>query len=116
QVAEALGVSVRTVSRWEMGQAIPHPYYAEQLCTLFGKTAQEFNLFSDADENDAAGTSTQASFLADPAIPETLESLGHLLGRQGLLTLAKRRLFEGDRLALMALGGLQGIGTTTLAV
>src|SRR5262245_44547470 len=87
QVAETLGVSIRTVSRWELGLAVPHPYYIEQLCALFGKTAQEFNLLSGADENKAPAISMPSSFLADPAIPETPSNTDRLLGREGLLTL-----------------------------
>ena len=51
KVAEAVGVDAKTVGRWERGKALPYPYYREQLCLLFGKTAQQLGL-SSADEND----------------------------------------------------------------
>ncbi|HEX3639703.1 MAG TPA: helix-turn-helix transcriptional regulator, partial [Ktedonobacteraceae bacterium] len=41
RLAQALGVSTKTVRRWELGEAVPYPYYRRQLSTLFGKTAQE---------------------------------------------------------------------------
>ena len=31
KIAEELGVDIRTVRRWERGQAIPFPYYRRQL-------------------------------------------------------------------------------------
>jgi len=114
EVAKALGVSIKTVRRWEQGQAVPHPYYRCKLSTLFGKTAEELGLLSyidedeatqpdrelylpsDADANDAIqevtlsiaqskapDVPTQASFLANPTIPQDLESVNDLRGRDG---------------------------------
>jgi tetratricopeptide (TPR) repeat protein len=37
------------VSRWEQGQTLPHPYYREQLCLLFGKNARELGLLGQAE-------------------------------------------------------------------
>ncbi len=53
KVAKALGVDVKTVNRWEQGQVIPYPYYREQLCALFGMTAQQLGLLPDTDEDNA---------------------------------------------------------------
>jgi DNA-binding XRE family transcriptional regulator len=44
EVAEALGISTKTVVRWEKGRAVPFPYYRQKLSTLFGKTVQELGL------------------------------------------------------------------------
>ena len=44
ELATALGVSTKTVVRWERGQSVPFPYYREKLSALFGKTAQELGL------------------------------------------------------------------------
>src|SRR5258708_39497606 len=85
RIAEALGTTTRTVSRWEQGLAVPYPYYREQLCVLYGKTAEELRLLSDANENHIAeeatfpvpqhpalaAPATQTSFLVDPTIPES---------------------------------------------
>ena len=51
-VAQALGVTTRTVMRWEQGQVAPHPYYREPLCNLFDKTAEELGFLSNANENE----------------------------------------------------------------
>src|SRR6266571_4761688 len=124
KLAEALGTTTRSVSRWEQGLALPYPYHREQLCALFGKTAKELGLPDDSENNtgqepfppSASATSTQASFLTDPAIPEALGSADSLLGRDGLLQRVKQCLLEDNHPALTALNGLPGIGKTTLAV
>src|SRR2546421_10424678 len=51
RIAEALGITTRTVSRWEQGLSMPYPYYREQLCALFGKNARELGMLSESDEN-----------------------------------------------------------------
>jgi transcriptional regulator with XRE-family HTH domain len=129
KIAEALGTTVRTVSRWEQGIAVPSHYYRAQLCSLFGKNAKQLGLLSSTDEDDikdeifSLGMQPSSpphvirgSFLVDPAIPETLGNTSRLLGRSGLLARVKQYLFEGDNLALTALNGLPGIGKTALAV
>jgi transcriptional regulator with XRE-family HTH domain len=120
EVAQALGVSIRTVIRWEQGLVMPHPYYLHQLCNLFGKTAKELDLYSDVVENNVPKCSRQESFeesfLVDPSIPESQKYANSLLGRDGLFIQMKERLFAGDNVALTALGGLLGIGNTALAV
>ena len=125
RLAEELGTTTRSISRWEQGLSLPFPYYREQLCTLFGKTARELGMIPHASENNNRGepshpsapaAKTQALFLTDPAIPEALGSADSLLGRDDLLLQIKRRLLEDNHLALTALNGLPGIGKTTLAV
>ena len=118
QVAEALGISVRTLRRWEQGLVVPYPYYRKRLCALFGKTAQELGLSLDGDEDgtvDLAQLTAPESLLIDPTIPQAQESANSLLGRGGLLVQVKQRLLQGYSLALMALNGLPGIGETALA-
>ncbi len=130
KLAEVLGTTTRTVSRWEQGLAVPYPYYREQLCVLYGKTAEELGLLSDANENHMAEEATspvpqppalddpapQASFLVDPTIPESLGSTDSLLGRTSLLTEVKQHLLQSGGPTLTALNGLPGIGKTSLAV
>src|SRR5258708_4767646 len=120
QVAEALGISARTLRRWEQGLVVPYPYYRERLCALFGKTAQELGLSLDDDDDedgtvDFAQLTAPESLLIDPTIPQAPESANSLLGRGGLLVQVKQRLLQGHSLALMALNGLPGIGETALA-
>src|SRR5260370_38008907 len=86
-VAQALGITTKTVIRWELGQAVPFPYHRRKLSALFGKTVQDLGLLSDADEYDAfkqavsplvpssvSGVPAQASFVVDPTIPMHLKS------------------------------------------
>jgi tetratricopeptide (TPR) repeat protein/transcriptional regulator with XRE-family HTH domain len=128
RIAEALGITTRTVSRWEQGLSVPYPYYREQLCSLFGKNARELGMLSENEEHDMVEEVTAVtepitpvapepdSFLVDPAIPEVLGSANRLLGRDDLLMQVRERLLQGDSLALTALNGLPGIGKTALAV
>src|SRR5947209_18185607 len=51
EVAEKLGTTVLTVSRWERASHQPSAYFRVKLCALFGKRAQELGL-----EQDPAGT------------------------------------------------------------
>ncbi len=50
KVADTLGITSRTVSRWEHGTAVPYPHYREQLCILFGKNARELGLLPQENE------------------------------------------------------------------
>ncbi len=52
RIAEALGITTRTVSRWEQGLSVPYPYYREQLCALFGKNARELGMLSENEEQN----------------------------------------------------------------
>lgn len=125
RLAEALGTTTRTVSRWEQGVALPYPHYRNMLCNLFGKTAQELGLLPDSSEDNdeqepftpnAPDSTPQISFLTDPTIPEALGSTESLLGRDDLLQQIKQCLLAGHLPALAALNGLPGIGKTSLAV
>ena len=131
KLAEVLGTTTRTVSRWEQGLAVPYPYYREQLCILYDKTAEELGLLSDTKQSDVVVEEAippvpepvvpdvpvpHSSFLADPAIPEALGSTDSLLGRTNLLTQVKQRLLQSNTPPLTALNGLPGIGKTSLAV
>jgi len=129
RVAEALGVSTRTVNRWELRIAIPYPYYRERLAQLFGKSVQELDLLPTEQEPEsqpelpqepavalAPASPPPAPLLLDPAIPLLLGRTGSLVGRAGLLAQIKAQLFAGKTLALTALDGLPGVGKTALAV
>src|ERR1019366_3544870 len=132
KVAEELGTTPRTVSRWEHGLAIPYPYFREQLCTLFGKNAMELGLvvedeqelpeeLENAEETHEFSLSAlsdaelQAPAIYDPAIPATPEVTG-LIGRAPQLARLKQYIFSDGGLALTAVNGLPGIGKTALAV
>ncbi len=131
RIANEVGTTIRTVSRWEQGIVMPSPYYRERLCALFGKSAEQLGLLSGTNgseiiqeeallpleiQSSSSPSPAQESFLADPTIPETLSSTNSLLGRAELLARVKQQLFKGDNLALTAINGLPGIGKTALAV
>jgi transcriptional regulator with XRE-family HTH domain len=129
KLAEQLGTTTRTVSRWEQGLVIPYPYYREQLCLLYEKTAEELGLLPDDCDIVEAPANSQyvapettspisqdvmlsPSFFADPAIPQTKS----LLGRTDFNQQVKERLLQSSPSTLIALNGLPGIGKTSLAV
>ena len=126
KVADTLGITPRTVSRWEHGTAMPYPHYREQLCVLFGKNARELGLLSQGNEEPREETiSLQSQPLStpspgyelkiyDPMMPP--QGAVGLIGRDGLLQQLKQRLCTGGNLALSAINGLPGIGKTALAV
>src|ERR1700693_3332119 len=49
QVAERIGSTQITISRWEKGVRIPSPYYRQKLGELFGRNLEELGLFVDAE-------------------------------------------------------------------
>jgi tetratricopeptide (TPR) repeat protein/transcriptional regulator with XRE-family HTH domain len=126
KVADTLGITSRTVSRWEHGTALPYPHYREQLCILFGKNARELGLLSQENEEALEETNSLQSQplsplppeydlkLYDPMIPP-VGAVG-LIGRDDLLQQLKQRLCAGGNFALSAINGLPGIGKTALAV
>ncbi len=126
KVADTLGITSRTVSRWERGITIPYPHFREQLCALFGKNASELGLLSEKDEEPREETISKPSQpssspapkydmeLYDPIMPQA-GTVG-LIGRDGLLQQLKQRLCAGGNLVLCAINGLPGIGKTALAI
>lgn len=52
KVAQVLGISIKTVRRWEQGQSMPYPYYRRQLSILFGKTIQQLGLLEGTDNGN----------------------------------------------------------------
>src|SRR2546423_4249221 len=48
EVAQAIGTSSFTVSRWELGVQAPQPYFREKLCALFELSPQELGLIPES--------------------------------------------------------------------
>jgi transcriptional regulator with XRE-family HTH domain len=46
RVAEVLGISTRSIVRWEQGEVLPQPFYRERLCELFNKNTLELGIQS----------------------------------------------------------------------
>jgi transcriptional regulator with XRE-family HTH domain len=132
KLAEVLGVTTRTIIRWEQGLAMPQPNYRKKLGTLFGKTAQELGLLWDTDEmtieQEAPSTTPQlvtadalmsgplVSLPVDPNFPQHLDYMSRLVGRTRLLTQIKQCLLDPHSLTCTALYGPPSVGKTTLAV
>src|SRR5579884_2657550 len=64
-VARQLGADANIVSRWENGERKPGPYYRQQLCALFGKSAVELGLVEAAVEPFATSNLTASSNTPD---------------------------------------------------
>jgi transcriptional regulator with XRE-family HTH domain/tetratricopeptide (TPR) repeat protein len=131
EVAEQIGTTFVTVSRWERGITVPSRYHRTKLCTLFGKSAEELGLsqyapHSDPDDGGAAyphwflhEPRTQPSMptveLSNTTLPPIIaRGAQTLIGRKELLSQIKGQLLGG--LSPVALMGLPGVGKTALAV
>src|SRR5262249_43222745 len=110
-LAEALGVSAKSIKRWEHNQALPQPYHREQLCRLLGFDPA---LFLGARE-------------VEPPLAAARPPLWHVpfprnsffTGREALLRQVQSLLTTQHAAALTqayALSGLGGIGKTQVAL
>lgn len=115
-VADQLGVTALSVSRWERGLAHPHLTVAERLFALLDVPDVPLSAYLSAVGTPASnGNHRRARPLVDPAIP-TLEPL--FRGRSKLLhwltqQTARRPTKPGMPLCL-ALVGLAGVGKSAL--
>jgi transcriptional regulator with XRE-family HTH domain len=104
-LAEKLGTSAQSVSRWERGASSPSLYYRERLCALFSTSAEALGLLLDADREQGVGSRDERSThtylnappasdwpLNDPAIP--LLKHEALVGRDSLLADLKVTLLD----------------------
>lgn len=119
ELAEQVGVNVRTVRRWERGAILPQPHYREQLCQLFHLTASI--LFELENEQQADPPEKRSVwYLPFPHNP-------HFTGRDELLGQLAQHFAEekaGEQRAAscvaltqpQAIKGLGGIGKTQIAV
>lgn len=55
ELAEKVGTTFETVSRWERGIKAPSAYYRRKLCDVFGKKAEELGLLVETDIMPAPG-------------------------------------------------------------
>src|SRR5579884_1896637 len=59
EVAEEMGVDVKTVQRWESGKSFPFPLHRRGLSKIFEKPLSELGLVEDPTDNKNAQTATQ---------------------------------------------------------
>src|SRR5205807_6172014 len=57
ELAEKVGTTFETVSRWERGIKAPSAYYRRKLCEVLGKTAEELGLLADPSASSTPGPS-----------------------------------------------------------
>jgi transcriptional regulator with XRE-family HTH domain len=120
QLAEIVGVSTRTIARWEQGQTFPYMVYREQLCRLFASDAIALELLPENSEGEpaeeeqhisASGTSSTLQTL-DPMAPRSTDD--NLVAREGQLNCLKQELLSPTGQNTIALHGLPGVGKTAL--
>ncbi len=124
QVAEILGTSILSVSRWERGIVFPNPYYRQKLSSLFEQSPEALGLIpSEVVSAEPAATPSPAflnvsSVVDEPVlpIPPYLILGTNLVGRETLLKQIKERLFNDESPVYAALQGLPGVGKTALAI
>jgi len=61
EVAEKIGVDVKTVGRWESGERFPMPLHRRSLATIYQKTLHELKLDEEPPSNKSAQGLTQVS-------------------------------------------------------
>lgn len=114
-LAEQLGVTVVTVSRWEQGVSTPGPYFRLKLCALYGKEAAELGLLPAVSVPLFEEVTEIRLSCFDPIIPAPQQEQFPLVGREKALQDVVTYLCTHAR-AAYALVGLPGVGKTSLAI
>src|SRR5581483_8808855 len=111
ELAQKIGTTPLTVSRWERGIATPRSYSLNQLLALFGSKEEIVReTISDDDSSDGV----PISFTYDPSIPPLPAPTTGLIGRTE--TMNKVKSWLGSHRDAMALQGMYGVGKTALAI
>ena len=105
ELAERVGASAVTISRWANGQTFPSPYYRQKLCEVFDKKPAKLGLVPQHESIIWNMPNTRNPFFT---------------GREHLLSFLHERLTTAKMAALtqtqaQALYGLGGIGKTQTA-
>ncbi len=106
ELADMIGATLNTVSRWERGLTDCSPYFRNKLCELFGKDAKQLWLVPDLEKEDANPT------LYDPVLPTAKK----LVGRDELLRQLRWELCTLQEGSIFALVGMPGAGKSALAI
>lgn len=109
-LADRLGTTPVTISRWESGSQQPSPYFREKLCVLFGKSPEALGLVPERLLPPSASPVWNVPFPRNP----------FFTGREQLLTSLHLALTSQPVLAAhtrsYGLQGLGGSGKTQLAI
>lgn len=110
-LAEAVGTTARSISRWEHNQAIPQQYYRERLCEVLQITPEA--LFAENNEKQqGVEKQTPLWHVPYPRNP-------YFTGREDILYQLHERLHQEHQIALtqpQIMSGLGGIGKTQTAL
>lgn len=71
QVADHIGTTPLSVSRWERGVVLPGPHFRRSLCALFQKNPYELG-FVNLDESKRLGSPVAREALTNPQIHDIL--------------------------------------------
>ncbi len=110
-LAEVIGTTARSISRWEHNQALPQQYYLERLCEALQTTPEALFV---VDEEQQQTVSPSAPLWYVPYIRNP-----YFTGREAFLSELHERLQNEQRVALtqrQILSGLGGIGKTQTAL
>lgn len=116
-VATMIGTNDVSVSRWENSITFPSLYYQQQLCELFGKSAEDLGFVATPEEasQDEGKTAKRDSLIWN--VPARRNPF--FTGREDILE-RLYELFHSDQTAeltpVQALSGLGGIGKTQMAI
>lgn len=128
QVAEMIGTTAPSVSRWEHGNTFPGLHFRQKLCELFGKNAEELGFLQDVASGDNQDPLSQFKDEQLPPLPVPMvyapiwyvpyRKNPFFTGREEVLEYTYKMLHTGSTSALeqaQALSGLGGIGKTQTA-
>jgi len=94
ELAEKVGTTFETVSRWERGSKAPSAYYRRKLCDVFSRTAEELGLLAEPGTISVPGSSPSiflSTAYAD-AEHKFVVSLKEELGARGVTVWSSRTI------------------------
>lgn len=126
ELAEQIGTTPLTVSRWERGQSFPNPYYRRKLCDFFQSPPEFLGLVPESapemeqETLERPGTVPARiehllaeQLILEPAeYPPPLPAHG-IIGRDEMLAALKAKLVRPVG-SVCAISGLPGVGKSTL--
>ncbi len=110
KLAQLLGTSSLSISRWERETASPSPYFREKLCELFEKDAQTLGFFIE----ESVEEHVEKHPVFDPFIPVQGFLPEGLVGREKLIASLVQQICSGEPASTITLHGLPGVGKTAL--